>query len=57
MTQLRLGDRVVLATSNEMHFEVVQENLDGSFEIEAKMSTDQVIRYSSVVKEMIKLVE
>ncbi|WOE32722.1 MULTISPECIES: hypothetical protein [unclassified Acinetobacter] len=56
MKKIELGNKVLLASVENMIFEVVGENPDGSFEIEVKLSDIQVLRYGNISKEMLQLI-
>ena len=54
MSKIELGNRVRLATMEKLVFIVVEENTDGSFEIETRISDDQILRYGNISKEMLR---
>lgn len=56
MKKIELGTKVILATVENMIFEVVEENTDGSFEIEAEVGSGQALRYGNISKEMLRMV-
>ncbi|WP_158319992.1 hypothetical protein [Acinetobacter equi] len=57
MKKIELGDHVVLATIENITFKIVAENTDGSYEIEAKISDDQILRYGNISKEMLRILD
>ena len=57
MDNIKLGSQVMLATMENITFEVVDENMDGSFEIEAKISEDQILRYGNISREMMRILK
>ena len=57
MKKIELGDHVVLATIENITFKIVGENTDGSYEIEAKISDDQILRYGNISKEMLRILD
>jgi hypothetical protein len=57
MKKIELGDSVVLATIENMIFQIVAENTDGSYEIETKISDDQILRYGNISKEMLRILD
>lgn len=57
MKKIELGHKVMLATVENIVFEVVEENTDGSFEIEAKLDNTQALRYGNISKEMLQFVD
>ena len=54
MSKIELGNQVRLAAMEKIVFTVVEENTDGSFEIEARISEDQILRYGNISKEMLR---
>lgn len=57
MKKIELGNKVLFATVENMIFEIVAENPDGSFEIEVKLDNAQALRYGNISKEMLQIVE
>jgi len=57
MKKIELGDHVFLATIENITFKIVGENTDGSYEIEAKISDDQILRYGNISKEMLRILD
>ncbi|MFC6052856.1 hypothetical protein A6M14_02430 [Acinetobacter sp. Ac_877] len=55
MYKVRLGAKVTMAAIENIEFEVVKQNVDGSFEIEAVLDANQVLKYENIAKEMLKV--
>ena len=51
--QIELG---VLEKVENIVFEVINKNVDGSFEIEAKLDGTNIIKYGNIAQEMLRLV-
>ena len=54
MDNIKLGHKVSMAKLENIQFEVISQNLDGSYEIEAKIDQNKVLRYNHVSKEMLR---
>ena len=57
MHGFEIGQQVKLATMEQVIFTVTMINPDGSYVIEAALSTEQTLTYSNVTQEMLRLVE
>lgn len=55
MYNVKLGAKVTMAAIENIEFEVVKQNMDGSFEIEAVLDANQVLKYENIAKEMLKV--
>ena len=56
MSDIRIGSNVMMATVENIVFEVINKNVDGSFEIEAKLDGTNIIKYGNIAQEMLRLV-
>ena len=56
MHGFEIGQQVKLATMEQVIFTVTMINPDGSYVIEAALSTEQTLTYSNVSQEMLRLV-
>ena len=55
MHGFEIGQQVKLATMEQVIFTVTMINPDGSYVIEAALSTEQTLTYSNVSQEMMRL--
>ncbi len=51
---MKLGDQVILAAVKDVMFKIVAENINGTFDIEAVIGLNQVLRYENISKEMLR---
>lgn len=56
MYKFQLGSKVTLAAVQNIEFKVMNINADGSFEIEAILDQQNIIKYGNVSQEMLRLV-
>lgn len=56
MYKFQLGSKVTLAAVENIEFKVMNINADGSFEIEAILDQQNIIKYGNVSQEMLRLV-
>jgi hypothetical protein len=56
MNKIEVGYKVKIANAEQIEFEVISKNADGSYELEAKIDDKQILRYGNVVKEMLKVI-
>lgn len=56
MHKIQVGSKVTLATVENIEFKVMNINTDGSFEIEAILDQQNIIKYGNISQEMLRLV-
>lgn len=54
MIAIQIGQQVKLASIPDIVFTVIAKNLDGSFQIEGKLSAENMLTYAHICGEMLR---